>query len=237
MYDSEIIDNIRNNLKNNIDAKYKATAQNYFIEEIKNYGVRTAIVKQISKESFKQISDLKKNDIFSLCEVFLESGYIEESFIVFKWADYISKDFEKRDFKILELWLNKYITNWASCDTLCNHAIGNFIVMYPAYISNLKEWTKSNNRWVRRGSAVSLIAPARKGLFLNDVLEISSMLLNDKDDLVQKGYGWMLKEASRMHQKKIFDFVKENKTIMPRTALRYAIEKMPEKLRKESMKK
>ena len=109
--------------------------------------------------------------------------------------------------------------------------------MYPDYIVNLKEWTKSNNRWVRRGSSSSLIIPARKGLFLNDIFEISSLLIEDKDDLVQKGYGWMLKEASRLHQDEVFNYIINNKKIMPRISLRYAIEKMPDHLRKEAMKK
>jgi len=60
-------------------------------------------------------------------------------------------------------------------------------------------------------------------------------LLHDPDDLVQKGYGWMLKEASRKHQQEVFDFIQEHKKTMPRTALRYAIEKMPDDLRKEAM--
>jgi 3-methyladenine DNA glycosylase AlkD len=54
---------------------------------------------------------------------------------------------------------------------------------------------------------------------------------------VQKGYGWMLKEAGRNHQKEVFHYVMKNRAVMPRTALRYAIEKMPENLRKQAMKK
>jgi 3-methyladenine DNA glycosylase AlkD len=228
---------IRNALKRNSDAKTRSTAQRYFKEEIEVYGVKTAIVTKISKESFKDIADCKKETVFSLCENLLKSGYMEESFIAFKWAEYISKDFKEKDFRVLEKWLNKYVTNWASCDTLCNHAVGNFIEMYPDHVKSLKGWTQSKNRWVKRGAAVSLILPARKGLFLKDVFEISSMLLKDTDDLVQKGYGWMLKEASREHQTEVFDYVVKNKEIMPRTALRYAIEKMPGILRKEAMKR
>ncbi|MDY6958556.1 MAG: DNA alkylation repair protein [Halobacteriota archaeon] len=237
MDNSETILGIRDSLKENVDAKTKATAQNYFKEEIKFYGVKTSIVTKISKESYEKIADLRKDEIFSLCELLLKSGYIEETFIAFKWAEYISGDFEEGDFKVLEMWLKNYVTNWAACDTLCNHAIGNFIEMYPDYVRDLKGWTKSENRWVRRGAAVTLILPARKGLFLKDVLEIASMLIDDRDDLVQKGYGWMLKEASRMHQKDIFNYVMKNKKIMPRTALRYAIEKMPDELRREAMKR
>jgi 3-methyladenine DNA glycosylase AlkD len=84
---------------------------------------------------------------------------------------------------------------------------------------------------------VTLIIPARKGKFLNDILEIADILLLDKDDLVQKGYGWMLKAASEANQRAIFEYVIRNKAVMPRTALRYAIEKMPKDLKAIAMEK
>jgi len=129
------------------------------------------------------------------------------------------------------------MNNWAKCDGFCNHTIGSFLVKYPAFIEELKEWTQSKNRWLRRAAAVSLIVPAKKGYFLKDVFEIADQLLLDEDDLVQKGYGWLLKVTSHLHQKRIFDYVMKNKENMPRTALRYAIEKMPQSLRREAMKR
>jgi 3-methyladenine DNA glycosylase AlkD len=62
-------------------------------------------------------------------------------------------------------------------------------------------------------------------------------MLSDKDDMVQKGYGWMLKAASQAHQKEIFDYVMNNKALMPRTSLRYAIEKLPQELKAMAMSK
>jgi 3-methyladenine DNA glycosylase AlkD len=90
---------------------------------------------------------------------------------------------------------------------------------------------------MRRAAAVSLIVPAKQGKFLRESMEIASLLLTDTDDMVQKGYGWLLKEASREHTSEIHAFVMENRRRMPRTALRYAIEKMPKDLRAEAMKK
>ena len=90
---------------------------------------------------------------------------------------------------------------------------------------------------MRRASAVSLIIPARKGKFLKDIFNIADILLLDKDDLVQKGYGWMLKAASQAHQKEVLEYVMKNKRMMPRTALRYAIEKMPKDLKEKAMQK
>lgn len=84
---------------------------------------------------------------------------------------------------------------------------------------------------------MTLIIPARKGKFLKDIFQIADILLLDKDDLVQKGYGWMLKAASEANQKEIFDYVIKNRAVMPRTALRYAIEKMPKEMRVEAMKR
>jgi len=109
--------------------------------------------------------------------------------------------------------------------------------MYPQFLPKLKEWATSENRWTRRAAAVTLIIPAQKGLFLNDIFEIAGTLLLDKDDLVQKGYGWMLKVASQAYQKEVFDFVMKYKATMPRTALRYAIEKMPQGMKAEAMKR
>lgn len=232
----ELIKTIRSQLKQNVDEKYKDGAKRYFKEKIKLYGVRTPIVTKIAKESYKQIKHLPKKDVFALCDELLRSGYMEESYIAFKWTQFL-KTYGQGDFKIMERWLKDYVNNWASCDSLCNHALGSLVEQYPQRIAQLKKWTKSKNRWLRRASVVTLVLPARRGLFLEDSFEIATLLLHDDDDLVQKGYGWLLKEASRKHQREVFDFVVKHKKTMPRTALRYAIEKMPDKLRKEAMKK
>ena len=74
-------------------------------------------------------------------------------------------------------------------------------------------------------------------MFLEDIVEIAGILLQDNDDLVQKGYGWMLKASSEARCKEIFDFVIKHKDVMPRTALRYAIEKMPKEMKTAAMVK
>ncbi|VVB88677.1 DNA alkylation repair enzyme [uncultured archaeon] len=234
---NEIILQIRKDLNKNIDEKVKKSGQNFFKEKVKIYGIKTSIVSKIGKEYFNAIKDKNKNEIFDLCDGLWRSGYMEESFIACNWSYYIHKKYEEKDLKVFERWLDDYVSNWASCDTLCNHTVGTFLEMYPDYVSELKKWAKSENRWKRRASAVSLIKPAKQGKFLKDIFEIADILLTDEDDLVQKGYGWMLKVAGQSHQEQVFDYVMKNKKIMPRTSLRYAIEKMPEDLRKQAMKK
>jgi len=235
----KIHENIRQTLVDNIDSKSLASSARYFKEgeAAKVHGVKAAEVYKIAKAFLQQVKEYPKETIYELCEEFWESGYFEEAVVACAWSESLHKIYEPADFAVFEHWLNHYVTNWADCDTLCNHTIGLFLMKYPDFVARLKTWAKSPNRWIRRGSAVSLIIPTRKGLFLNDIFEIAGILLLDKDDLVQKGYGWLLKIASEASQKEVFDYVIRHKSVMPRTALRYAIEKMPADMKAEAMKK
>jgi 3-methyladenine DNA glycosylase AlkD len=232
-----LIDGVRESLLNAADEERKISGMRFFKEPVEMYGVRSAEVTKIGKALLQAIKKLPKKEVFILCEELWKSNMMEESFIACQWTYSINKQYSPSDFDTFEYFINTYINNWASCDTFCNHTMGTFIEMYPDLIIRLKTLALSPNRWMRRASAVSLIIPARRGRFLNDIFDIANLLLLDKDDMVQKGYGWMLKEASKPHQKEVFDFVIKNKAVMPRTALRYAIEKMPEHLRKEAMEK
>ncbi|MDD5773093.1 MAG: DNA alkylation repair protein [bacterium] len=232
---NHIITQIRIELKNNSDETTKKSFQRFFKEKVIYYGVKTGIVNKIAKKYWKEIKGLDKKEIFGLCEELYSSGFCEEAFIAADWLPNLSDKFEEKDFYICEKWIERYIDNWAKCDSFCNHTVADFIDKYPKLIEKLKIWTKSDNRWLKRASAVSLIIPARRGRFLKDIFEISDALLLDGDDMVQKGYGWMLKEASRLHQKEVFEYIIKHKNKMPRTALRYAIEKMPDNMRKKAM--
>jgi 3-methyladenine DNA glycosylase AlkD len=235
--ESDVLEAVRQELLQSIDEKARESAQRFFKEEVKVHGVKSAQVKKIAAKYFREIRDRDKDEIFSLCENLQQAEYGEEAFIAFEWAYSMRRAYEPGDFQVFERWVDQYVDNWAKCDTLCNHTLGSFVEMYPEFIERLAAWARSENRWLRRASAVTLILPARKGLFLKEVFEISDILLMDEDDMVQKGYGWMLKEASKKHQPEVFDYVMSKKARMPRTALRYAIEKMPVDLKRRAMER
>jgi 3-methyladenine DNA glycosylase AlkD len=232
-----VIAQIRQELASYADPAIQKSSKRFFKEDITCYGMKTATVIIIAKKYWKEVKSRPKPEIFALCEDMYQSGYLEESFIVSNWAYALSGRYEREDLAVFRRWIDTYITNWASCDGFCNHTMGDFIVRYPEFIDELKNWTHSKNRWMRRAAAVSLIIPARRGKFLSDAMGIADLLLTDSDDMVQKGYGWLLKEASRTHTDEIFSYVMKNRRTMPRTALRYAIELMPGELKAEAMKK
>ncbi len=232
-----IPERIKEDLIAGSDEQTRISGERFFREDVKLYGVKSAMTERIAKEYFREIKERPKNEIFLMCEELWKSGYLEEAGIACNWSYFVHKRYEPTDFEIFERWISKYVTNWAACDTLCNHSVGTLVEMYPEKINDLKRLAHSKNRWEKRASAVSLIIPARKGMFLNYIFEIAEILITDTDDMVRKGYGWMLKAASQAHQDKVFDFVMNHRTIMPRTSLRYAVEKMPADLKLRAMAK
>ncbi|MCU0409173.1 MAG: DNA alkylation repair protein [Bacteroidales bacterium] len=234
---NDVLSSIRAELTASADEGTRKSGEKFFREPVKMYGVKTARVSAIGAAIFRQLNDKSKSMVFSHCTDLFRSGMIEESVIACNWSYAVRKDFTPPDFDIFGDWIEKYVSNWASCDTLCNHTVGSLVMKYPELAGGLKRWAVSENRWSRRASAVSLIIPARKGQFMTDIFSLADLLLTDRDDMVQKGYGWMLKSCSQAHQEEVFRYVMERKEKMPRTALRYAIEKMPAELKIRAMAK
>jgi 3-methyladenine DNA glycosylase AlkD len=212
--------------------------QRFFKEKLaKPVGLKTPVLRKISAQCFKEIKGQSKKQILDLGDELLASGERYMRFFAFDWADKISKHYTKSDFARVARWLKKYVDNWGSCDHLCCGPLGRLLLQFPELAPRTRPWAKSRNRWERRGAAVCLIVPVRRGLLLAEVLQRADLLLTDEDDMVQKGYGWMLKDASNQFPAEVFQYVLAHRTVMPRTALRYAIEKLPARQRREAMKK
>jgi 3-methyladenine DNA glycosylase AlkD len=197
----------------------------------------TSVVRRISSQRFREVKLVGKERLFDLCEDLLESRNWPERAIAFDWAFRFRKQYRAADFATFERWLNAYVDGWGSCDNFCTHAFGSLILQYPALIPNVMKWTELDNRWFRRAAAVVMIYSARRGEHLDAAFQIADRLLIDGDDMVQKGYGWMLKEVSKRAPTRVFDYVMAHKDVMPRTSLRYAIEKLDSDLRKQAMEK
>ncbi len=240
---SDLVTRIIKRLKKEIAAKSTPENQHdyqrFFKEKLKEpVGLKTPILRKISDRCYKEeAKDLSAREILAAGDLLLASNERYMRFVAFEWAIKVKRDYEPKDFKRFETWLKKYVENWGACDHLCCGPLGNLIFQFPELVSKTKSWRKSNNRWVRRASAVSLILPVRKEKLLPEVFTTAETLLEDADDMVQKGYGWMLKEASHEFPNEVFAFVMDLKATMPRTALRYAIEKYPPEKRKVAMAK
>ena len=131
--------------------------------------------------------------------------------------------------EIFEFYLNitKHINNWDLVDLTADKILGDFLLDKDKEKSILYNLAKSKNIWERRIAIVATYAFIKNNQF-EDALKISEILLKDKHDLIHKAVGWMLREVGKRDEKVLEDFLKTNYKNMPRTTLRYAIEKFPE---------
>ncbi|MFA6467235.1 MAG: DNA alkylation repair protein [Patescibacteria group bacterium] len=136
--------------------------------------------------------------------------------------------------KVLKFYLqNKAgINNWDLVDLSAHYILGQAILDGLESKQILYSYAKSNNLWQRRIAIIATWIFIRNG-DLNDCFKISKLLLKDKEDLMHKALGWMLREAWKKDGTRVEKFLLVNYKILPRTTLRYAIEKMPEVKRKK----
>ena len=117
------------------------------------------------------------------------------------------------------------VNNWDLVDTSAPHIVGDYLYNNPEKSKILLEFSHSENIWVRRISIVSTFAFIKNNEF-NTTLEITKLLLNDNHDLIHKAVGWMLREIYKRDKRIIERFLRQNYALIPRTTLRYAIERM-----------
>ena len=127
----------------------------------------------------------------------------------------------------------KYINNWDLVDLSAPQIVGQYLLDKER--DTLYNLTESELLWDNRIAIVSTLTFIRNN-DLDDTYKLSLKMMNHKHDLMHKSIGWMLREAGKRDEKRLYDFVMEHKSIMPRTMLRYSIEKFAPDIRKELMK-
>ena len=189
-------------------------------------GIRVPLLRKIANKylelDFKDLQNLLNNKIHTY-------RFIALIILVNKY--------KKGDNKLKKIIYNFYIknlkniNNWDLVDISCYHIVGNFLLNKSKEKIILYKLIKSKNLWFRRIAIVSTFTFIKNNKF-KDTLKISKLLLNDKEDLINKAVGWMLREVGKRNQKLLEEFLKKNYQNMSRTTLRYAIERFEEKKRK-----
>jgi 3-methyladenine DNA glycosylase AlkD len=136
--------------------------------------------------------------------------------------------------RVWKRWLaSNHSSNWATTDEICGALIGPLLVAYPSLVEEVRRWSAHRNMWVRRASAVGLIQSVRRGHALAAAYDVAWRLRHDREDLVQKAVGWMLREAGKSDPVRLERYLRSRGSQTPRTTVRYAIERFPEAKRRE----
>jgi 3-methyladenine DNA glycosylase AlkD len=191
-------------------------------------GIRVPVLRKLASE-FK---DLPVNEI----EILLRSPIHEERLLaillfvrIFKNGD----DDQKKNVYDLYLKSTAFINNWDLVDVSAEHVLGAYLIdknKRPLY-----RLAKSKNLWERRIAIMATFHFVKHHEF-SETIKICSMLISDRHDLIHKACGWMLREIGKRDLKTEETFLKEHYKKMPRTMLRYAIEKFSEEKRQRYLK-
>ncbi|HYP12357.1 MAG TPA: DNA alkylation repair protein [Bryobacteraceae bacterium] len=215
---------VREELSARVDPVFKEGASLFFKHEVHLHGVRNAQLKPIEQMVVKTLKGWTRTQQLVFCEDLWRSTTLEEGVIVLHSMRAFRKSFGEDDFRVFERWLGEYVHNWAHCDGLSTWLLAGCISNVPELKRKLEPWQTSRNRWKRRSAAVSLIPEAKQGRSLHEISATAVALSGDKDDMVQKGVGWLLKETYPKNSELVVGLLEEHR--FPRLVVRYAAEKM-----------
>lgn len=230
---------LRNDLKAIANPQKAKLLQGFFKTGKGEYGKGDLFLGIMVPQS-RKIAIRHRDLSFVGIEELLHSKFHEERLIALFILVY---NFEKGDEsikkKIYDFYLSntKYINNWDLVDLSAPKIVGKYLFDGGPVKSNiLINLVKSNNLWERRIAVLATFKFIKEKQF-DDSLEIAQILLSDWHDLIHKAVGWMLREIGKRDLKIEVEFLNKYYKKMPRTMLRYAIEKFPEKLRMNYLKK
>jgi len=205
--------------------RYFKTGKGHYGEGDEFLGIKVPLLRQL----VRKYQDLPLADVIKL----LQSRYHEQRLTALLL---LVKKFEKGDAllrtKIYHIYLKSYrrINNWDLVDLSAPNIVGTFLLHKNRKI--LYQWVKSPNLWKRRIAVISSFAFIRNNDF-KDCLNLAQLLLKDEHDLIHKAVGWMLREIGKRNQSVLEEFLSKYAPLMPRTMLRYSIEKFPPGKRKK----
>jgi 3-methyladenine DNA glycosylase AlkD len=224
-----IAKHIRIVIKNGGSAPHTEEVQRFFKHEVQSRGWRTGELRKMAVRFRRTI--IAENGVHFLLQVadqLFRGEILEEKILAVVMLQGIVKEFGKAEFKLFESWLDR-ISTWADHDALVHYLIGPMIVADAAYLSRPPRWArkKSPNPWHQRAASVSLIHSTRQHRNFADIQHITEMLLTSNDYMVQKGLGWLLREAAKANPKQTIDYLMTIRDRTPRLVLRTACETLP----------
>jgi len=199
------------------------------------YNVGASRVRALATAIYRQHKDAwTVDDALAFADALIVDRYLDVKAVGVELMARYRKAFVPRLLPAWKRWLaNDHSDNWATTDSICGSLIGPLLLSRPALVKTVASWRTHRNMWVRRASAVSLIPSARQGLALDQTYRVAVALHRDPEDLIQKAVGWMLREAGKADGLRLERYLRKHGPLIPRTTLRYAIERFPIAKRRE----
>jgi 3-methyladenine DNA glycosylase AlkD len=170
----------------------------------------------------------------AFADALMPDRYLEVKAVGVEVLACFRREFTPEFLPVWKGWLAKnYSANWATTDSICGLLVGPLLTAHPRLARVMLTWARDPNLWVRRASAVALIPSVRRRRTLHIAYKIARRLHVDREDLLQKAVGWMLREAGKADPARLETYLRANGPRIPRTTVRYAIERFAIAKRRE----
>jgi 3-methyladenine DNA glycosylase AlkD len=205
-------------------------AQRYFRGDhgLRFYNSGTTAMRDLARAIYvENRAEWSVNDAMRLADALMADPYLETKSVGIEVVARFRRTFTPALLPKWKRWLAKnQSANWATTDAICGYLIGPLVVAHPSLAPRVAAWARDRNMWVRRAAAVSLIPSVRRGEALGLAYEVARTLQDDHEDLIHKAAGWLLREAGKTDMPRLERFLRKEGRGLPRTTIRYAIERM-----------
>jgi 3-methyladenine DNA glycosylase AlkD len=193
------------------------------------YGVNAPAVHALVREIHDQVKhSWSASHAVAFCDEMVRRPHLEAKLVGFLLLGRFARQFTSGLLTVVETWLAEdLVDSWAAVDglsTVTSPLLGRHAVLLPRIL----EWSGSPSRWQRRAAVVTFVPFARRGAHLPDAYRLVERLADDSEDLVHKACGWLLREAGKTDSSRLIRFLELRGRRLPRTTVRYAIERLPE---------
>jgi 3-methyladenine DNA glycosylase AlkD len=204
-------------------------------EEVYTVGITTPKLREIERRLFGVVRRAwGYAEAAQFADLMLRERYLEARSLGLMLLGRFQADFEPDLLEHAHRWLAaNRCDNWALTDLLGAKVLAPVLQRAPALAEQLKTWAASRNLWVRRAALVALVPLARRGQQLALAYSIVTRLQRDKNDLIEKAAGWLLRECGSTNPRRLATYLLAHGPHVPRTTLRYATERFPKAQRDE----
>jgi len=199
------------------------------------YGVKAPELRTLARSTFDRVKrSWDVADATAFCEILAERRHIEAKMVGVLVLGRFERQFPRSLLARTKRWIEAgWFCNWAAVDGLCPNTTTPLIRRYPVLLPRVTRWSGERNQWVRRASVVTLVPLARRGEHLDEAYDVVASLFDDTEDLMHKASGWLLREAGKTNMARLERFLLTHGSAIPRTTVRYAIERFPELRRRQ----
>jgi 3-methyladenine DNA glycosylase AlkD len=203
--------------------------------ELRFHNVGTGTMRALARSIQRKNKDAWSIDeAMAFANLLIQDPYLEVKSLGIEVVVRYRRDFTPGLLPVWKQWLARnHSANWATTDAIACYLIGPLLLSHSELAGQMRAWASHRNMWVRRAAAAGLIPSVRKGLALDIAYDVARRLHPDPNDLIHKAVGWMLREAGKTDEARLTRYLRAHGARMPRTTVRYAIERFPAAVRRQ----